>query len=82
MGIGYRHSEMHGVAIPNDKVATNKFLAKVRLKSLLKIFKPTFKKKMNSTKCPRVKLRMRYPLYSHNTYCCNLAFNTDHSSPP
>ena len=57
MGIGYCHSEMHGVAIPNNKVATNKFLAKVRLKSLLKNFELTFKKKMNSTKCPRVKFR-------------------------
>ena len=39
---------MHGVAIPNNKVATNKFLAKVRLNHFVKIFKPTFKKKMNS----------------------------------
>ena len=59
MGIGYCHSEMHGVAIPNNKVATNKFLAKVRLKSLLKNFELTFKKKMNSTKCPRVNFDTR-----------------------
>ena len=61
MGIGYCHSEMHGVAIPNNKVATNKSLAKMRLKSLLKHFELTFKKKMNSTKCPRVKLLYKLP---------------------